>query len=290
MRVASKFLIYVGIVLITTLTLSSLIPIIEDALIGTAKTAVIKIHGPINIDSDFLTGSVSADTIIKQLKTANDSNEIKAIILDINSPGGSPVATYEIVKTIETIKKPIISVIRDTGTSGAYWIAISTDHVISNDLSIVGSVGVTASYLEISELMNKYGIEYVRLVSGEQKDIANPYKNLTTQEKERLQTIINKIFQKFKEYVDNKRNITEQAKPLVYNGTIFIGTEAKENGLIDGTGGLEEAKEWIKQKTNSNKIILIEYSQEPSILDLLTSLKNNNPLKQVLNAKNPTLS
>ena len=107
--------------------------------------------------------------------------------MEINSPGGSAVASDEIATAVKNAKKPVISLIREVGASGGYWVASASDYIIANRMSITGSIGVISSYLEFSGLMEKYGVGYERLVAGENKDLLTPYKKLEADQKALVQ-------------------------------------------------------------------------------------------------------
>ena len=129
----------------------------------------------------------SSKTIVSFLEDAEKRTNVKAILLEINSPGGGAVASDEIASQIKSMKKPVVSVIREVGASGGYWIASATDHVIANRMSITGSIGVISSYLEFSELMKEYGVGYERLIAGKYKDVGTPFRKLEVEEKQLLQ-------------------------------------------------------------------------------------------------------
>ena len=124
--------------------------------------AVINIDGEItsNDNLGFFESGVSSNKIIADLERANKNNGIKAVILEINSPGGVVVGSREIVKEVKGMNKPVIALIRDVGASGAYWIASASEWIIADEMSITGSIGVYSSYLEFSGLLEKYNISY----------------------------------------------------------------------------------------------------------------------------------
>ena len=149
------------------------------------NVALIPIEGVIvgTDDGEFLFESVtsSLDTV-ELIEKADRNPNIKAIILEINSPGGSAVASEEIANAIKKTNKTTVAWIREIGTSGAYWVSSASDHIVANRVSITGSIGVIASYLEFPGLLDRYNITYQRLVSGKYKDIGSPYKEMTTEE------------------------------------------------------------------------------------------------------------
>ena len=240
---------------------------------GSGNTAHIRIHGVISSDgnSGFGTSAVSSRFVAESIKEADENPRVKAILLDINSPGGSAVASEEIAVAVKNAEKPVVALIRDIGTSGAYWAASSADVIVSSPLSVTGSVGATASYLEFSELMKKYGLGYERLVSGEYKDSGTPFRGLNEDEKAMLQEIIGLTGEYFLQSVVENRNLTGAQANEISSGRIYIGNQAKEINLIDELGGMTKAESLLKERAGLEKIGFIEYRQKSSfgISDLL---------------------
>ena len=150
------------------------------------NTALIKISGAIVSEkgtSFLFEDATSSDEIIKLIRKADKNDKIKAIIFEINSPGGSAVASEEIANEIKKTNKTTVAWIREAGTSGAYWIASSTDYIIANRMSITGSIGVIASYLGFSGFLEEHNVTYERLVAGNLKDMGIPFKGLTPEER-----------------------------------------------------------------------------------------------------------
>ena len=132
------------------------------------NVAVIEIKGPIMSESSsgfFAEQVASADEITRLIEKANEDARIKAVIFEINSPGGSAVASDEIAAEIKKLNKTSVAWIREIGTSGAYWIASSTDHIVANRMSITGSIGVISSYLGFSGILEDHNVTLNRLVS-----------------------------------------------------------------------------------------------------------------------------
>src|SRR3989339_423358 len=160
------------------------------------NVALIPIEGVItgSEDSEFIFESVTAspDTI-ELIEKADKNPSIKAIILEINSPGGSAVASEEIANAVKKTNKTTVAWIREVGASGAYWVASSSDHIVASRMSITGSIGVIGSYLEFEGLADRYNLTYRRLVSGKYKDIGDPFRELTQEEQEILQKSLDEI-------------------------------------------------------------------------------------------------
>ena len=245
-----------------------------EAPSSSGNVALIKIHGPIvsGEQSGFFAEDVAAsDTIIDLLETAEDDPSIKAIMIEINSPGGSAVASDEIGTAMKALKKPTVSYIREVGASGGYWIASSTDYIFANRMSITGSIGVIGSYLEFSGLLRDWNITYEQLISGEHKDMGIPFKPLTKEERAILQGELDRIHIFFIEEVARNRNLTKEQVKELATGRIYLGIEAEELGLIDALGGRKDAEEYLRQQLNET-ITVAELEPPISFLDFLSSV------------------
>ncbi len=242
--------------------------------ISSGNTAHIKIRGVITSGEDSLIGAEtsSSDDIVAGIEKAEDDKRIKAILLDINSPGGSAVASEEIANAIKDAEKPVVALIRDIGTSGAYWAASGADSIVASPLSITGSVGATASYLEFSGLMKKYGVGYERLVSGEFKDSGAPFRQLDEEERKILQEIIESTGSYFAQSVRENRMLSEDAAKEISSARIYSGTQAKELKLVDELGNIETAKKKVKEIAGIESVKLVEYkTRKPlSVASLLS--------------------
>lgn len=236
----------------------ALIPI-EGVILGTEDS-----------QSFFESASFSLD-IVELIEKAHKNPNIKAIILEINSPGGSALASEEIANAIKKTNKTTVAWIREVGASGAYWVASSAEHVVASRVSITGSIGVIASYLEFPGLLERYNVTYQRLVSGKYKDIASPFKEMTSEEKAIFQQNLDAIRDYFASEVAKNRNINKKEIDKIANGLFYIGAQAKELGLIDELGGKDEAIRYIEKK-ESIKAEIVEYKKEKTLLDILSDV------------------
>jgi len=233
--------------------------------------ALIPIKGVIYVDGGSSFGEIttSSTTFSEQIEKADKNPSIKAIVLDINSPGGSAVASKEIADKIKAANKTTVAVIREVGASGGYWAASAADYIIANEMSITGSIGVISSYIEFAGLLKRYNMTYQRLVGGKYKDLGIPFKQLQPDERSILQSKINKIHEIFIKAIAENRNLTYQEAESLSTGEFYLGIEALENNLVDKVGNKDTAKEWLKQKLNITEIQFAEYKKEKTILDLL---------------------
>lgn len=235
------------------------------------NTALIQINGMISASKQGFFSGGTVDDIIYSINQAESNPKIKAIIFEINSPGGTAEASKELADKIKSINKTTIAVIREIGTSGAYWAASSCDKIVASPLSITGSIGVIASYMQFTGLLRKYNITYNRIVSGEYKDVGNPFVNLT---KEKQKILMNEVMQVYNIFVENiaeNRNMSIEDVKKIADGRFYLGKEAKEIGLIDYLGDINTAKEIIKQEINETPKI-IEYKKKASLFGKLSEL------------------
>ncbi len=242
------------------------------------NVGVIPIRGVIvasESSSVFSQDTVSSRDLVKFIKEADENPLVKIILLEINSPGGSAVASDEVARAVKNAKKPVISLIREVGASGGYWVASASDYVMANRMSVTGSVGVISSYLEFSGLMSKYGVSYERLVAGENKDLGTPYRELTATERGLLQNKLNQIHQFFVDEIVKNRGLSETKVRGIATGEFFLGVEAQELGLIDALGSQPEMEEYLKQKYGLKTITYARYELSPGLLGSLSSVFSN---------------
>lgn len=243
----------------------------EDTSLG-SKAVIIPIIGDISSYGSsgmFSTESASAQTIINQINQANSDPSIKAIIFEINSPGGTIVGSKEISDEIDRTEKPTIAWLREVAASGGYWIAASTDKIVADQATITGSIGVTGSFLEYSGLLEKYGITYEEMTSGPYKEVGSPFKEMSDSERQLLQNKINTLKDMFVEHVSSHRNMNKNKVLGLATGEIFLGKEAYEKGLVDVLGGKEEAIAIAKDLAGED-LKVVRYTYKKSLLERLT--------------------
>lgn len=240
------------------------------------NVAVIPIHGIISVGNPTMFASDMADSnsIVKLLEQAEKAPEIKAIVLDINSPGGTAVASEEIANAIKRSSKPTVALVREVGASGAFWVATSADTVFASPISITGSIGVIASYLDFSEFIEEHNVSYERMVAGRYKDIGSPFRDLTPEERAMFQQELDAIHQYFIEVVAEQRNLSVEHVQKDATGRIFLGREALELRYVDHLGDKYDVKSFLEKELGSN-VTFVAYQEEQSLLDMLTQLKNN---------------
>src|SRR3989338_4617975 len=249
----------------------------EEAILS-GNVALIPVSGTImvgNGDGLFEDSIANSKDLIDNIKKASANPEIKAILLDINSPGGSAVASQEVAREVKRVNKTVYAFIREQGTSGAYWIASSANKVVSEELALTGSIGVISSYLDFSGLLADYNVSYQRLIAGKYKDIGTPFRKLSKEEEVMLQKRLDIIHDYFINAVADNRKLPKEKVRDLATGMFYLGIEAKEMGLVDELGDMDYVTEMIKKDLNLKEINFVEYKQKRSLIDMLRRITSN---------------
>ncbi|MFZ0052825.1 MAG: signal peptide peptidase SppA, partial [Desulfobaccales bacterium] len=199
------------------------------------KVGVVEIKGIIS----------DSRTTLKQLDDFRDDPSIKAIVLRINSPGGAVGPSQEILREVEKIrqKKKVVASLGTLAASGGYYIACGADLIMANKGTATGSIGVIMEFTNVEGLTKKIGLDFFTLKSGRYKDVGSPFRPMTPEEKEYMQHLLDNIYQQFLSDVARNRKIPlEKLRPLA-EGKIYTGEEARQLGLVDVFGNLEDAIE-----------------------------------------------
>ena len=197
------------------------------------KIAVVEVRGVITESSG----------IIEEIHQYQEDEGVKAIILRIDSPGGGVGPSQEIYREISKvkIKKKVITSMGSVAASGGYYIACASDRIVANPGTITGSIGVLMEFTNIEELFKKIGIKGVVLKSGEHKDIGSPFREMTPDEKKIVQDVIDNVHQQFIEAVVKGRKMDREKVVQIADGRIMTGEQAKQLGLVDEMGNLQDA-------------------------------------------------
>ncbi|MEM2874003.1 MAG: signal peptide peptidase SppA [Candidatus Nanoarchaeia archaeon] len=266
----AKVLMALAIILFIVVSISIMLKVRQDFSLKPV-IAVIPVHGEIGINSE-----ADPIAITKLIQKADKELTVRAIIIDINSPGGSAVGSKQIADAIKLAEKPTVALIREVGASGALWIATSADRVVADPVSITGSIGVTASYVSFENLMQKYGITYNRLVTGELKDAGTPYKELTPQEREYIMKKITIIKDIFVQAIAENRNLPVKTVSELADGGIWLGSEAQAYGIVDILGGEKEAQKTAEQLAGITESRLLRLEEKrPPLFELLSGGTNS---------------
>jgi len=233
------------------------------------KVGVVEITGVI----------LDSKEIIENIKTFREDKTVKAIVLRIESPGGgvgpSQEIFHEVRKTIK--KKKVVASMGAVAASGGYYVAAGTNGIVANPGTITGSIGVIMGYTNFQEVFRKIGLTPVVIKSGEFKDIGSPVREMTEKEKKILQNFVGRIHRQFVNDASKGRGIESGKMMALADGRIFSGEEAKELGLIDRLGNLEDAVEWAGRLGGIKGKVSTVYPEEkgiPMLKELMTSSVN----------------
>ena len=237
------------------------------------KVAVIYVQGPMVTDNipDGL-GYASSEQICRELRAAEKDPFVKAIVLRINSPGGTPAAAQEIVSQIKRTREkvPVVVSMGELAASGAYYISAPVDRIVANPDTMTGSIGVVWVFENKEGYFQEEGLNYTIIKSGEFKDMGAPWRNLTEEEKEYSQEVVMDSYERFIEEIAEGRNISITDVKKLADGRIYLGENAKELGLVDDIGNLYDAIDIAAKMGGISGTPEVDYrNQAPDILGLL---------------------
>jgi len=198
----------------------------------------------------------------------------KALVVYINSPGGSTYASERLYKSLRRVaaKKPVVAVIGTVGASGGYMTALAGDRIFAGESSITGSIGVIVQLTEFSKLMEKLGVSASSITSGKLKGEPSPFKPLSPEGRENLQDMVSATHEWFVDMVASRRPISRDKAELLANGGVQIGLVAVKTGLIDELGGFPEARKWLESEKEipaSLPVLLADYSAPRGLAERL---------------------
>ncbi len=210
------------------------------------KVALLKVHGTISLSGDggFLSEEQATPRGFKgMLEQAEGDGSVKAILVEINSPGGSVVASEEMARAIKEAKKPVVCWLAEIATSGGYYVASACDLIVADRATITGSLGVISIFPEYSGLLGKLGVNMTVVKAGEFKDFSSGFRPMTEEELAMMSDVVNEIYETFLADIALNRNLSLDHVRNVAEGKIYTGPTAKELGLVDEIGSRQEAVE-----------------------------------------------
>src|SRR3989344_417911 len=190
----------------------------------------------------------SSEEIVNTIQEAESDPKVKAILLEVDSPGGSGVAAEEIANALKYSTKPTVAQIRESGVSAAYWSATGAKTIFASANSDVGGIGVTMSYLQNVNQNTQNGLEFIELNTGKFKNAGDPNKPLTAEEQKLFQRDLDIMLDNFISDVAHNRSIPLEEVRKLADGSSMLGTMALQNKLIDKIGGQTEVKRYLKEK------------------------------------------
>ncbi len=215
-------------------------------------------------------GGAYSERIIEHLDRAQEDASVKAIVLRVNSPGGSVVASDEIYQKMLEVEKPIVVSMGELAASGGYYISAPADLIVANPATLTGSIGVITQVPNLEELMEKIGVEVVVIKSGAHKDEGSPFREMTEEEKAIWQAIIDEAYDQFVTIVAEGRDLPEEKVREIADGRVYTGKQAMKLGLVDELGNLPEAIDRAAELGGiEGEPRLVEYHRPPTLFETL---------------------
>ena len=248
---------------------------VEDGAAGAGKIAVIPVQGIIYTDDQTEWGTSMVDDIKNALQTASDDDNVKAVVLAVNSPGGEVTASdiiyHEVLKVQK--KKPVVVAMTSLAASGAYYIACAADWIVANETTFTGSIGVIIQSLNYEGLFDKVGLDAVVFKSGKFKDMLSGSRPMTPEEQAYVESMVMQVYERFLGIVSRARNLpADGLRDTFADGRIITGKDAKEAGLVDQLGYVEDAYDKARALADAPDAGVIRYQSGINFQRLLRLL------------------
>src|SRR4029078_3834689 len=246
------------------------------------KIALIVMRGFISSSLSGNVGDSMVDDMRMALQQARDDEHVRAVVLEIDSPGGEVTASDVIYNWVvrTRAKKPVVVYMDSLAASGGYYVACGGKYLMANDTTITGSIGVIVQTLNYEQFFNKVGLASVVFKSGKFKDMLNGARPMTPEEREFVQNFVMKTYDKFLGIVAKERNLpADGLRNSIADGRIFSGKEALENKLIDGVCQIEDAYAKAKQLSGAPEAVVVRYAAPFSLGRFFRALGETNQSK-----------
>jgi protease IV len=236
--------------------------------------AVVRVEGTIlsGDETDSSTNAISG-TVISQLQAAAADPTVKAIILRVDSPGGSVTGSAQIWEAVNKLEKPVVASMSAVAASGGYYVSAPADYIIARPDTLTGSLGVIMTLYDATELIEKAGIKVIDITSGENKAIGSMFAEMTPEQRQILEGLATESYNEFVRIIAEGRGMSEAEVLPLADGRVYSGRQALENGLIDALGDFDEAVQKAAELGGiPGEPRIVEYEQLPSISEFLTGL------------------
>jgi len=251
---------------------------------GKTKVARIDIRGVIMHGKQRSIFSVSKDpveTAVRMIRTAADDKNVRAVILVVDSPGGGVTASDIIYNELRKFKesdpeRKVVALFEDLAASGGYYVAAGSDYIIAHPTTITGSIGVLISSINLKGFGDKYGIKSVTIASGKNKDMLNPFKDLSEEQQKLLQTTVDEMYRRFVKIVAEGRSLPEEEVMKIADGRLLTATEALNSRLIDRIGYWDDAMAETCRLLKVESVKVIRYKEAFSFASILDAVQDIN--------------
>jgi protease IV len=246
-------------------------PLEEDTVEGkgTAKILLLDLAGMLSDDTPGFSITTAPPRVpllarvAEELQKAEKDKRVKALIVRINSPGGTITASDTLYREIYEFKRrkkiPVIAAIMDVGASGGYYAALAADTIVAHPTAVTGSIGVVMLTVNAQGLMEKIGVAPLAIKSGAMKDAGSPFRSLNPEERAVFQGVIDDMYGRFVKLIARTRKIPEERVRAFADGRIYTAEQAHELGLVDRVGYLDEVVDMAKKAAGVDKARVIMY-------------------------------
>lgn len=250
---------------------------------GTVKVARIAVEGVILRETEsglFSTPMNMVDSVLAQIRAAQADDAVRAILLEVDSPGGGITASDEIYRALLGFRdsaedRVVVVFMRDLAASGGYYVAMAGDWLIAQPTTVLGSIGVIMQSLNVKGLSEKIGVTDVTIKSGANKDLLNPFNDVDPAQRKLLQDMIDAMYEQFLAIVHESRSeIPEAELRRLADGRLFVGPQALKLGLVDQIGFWEDALEKTAALLQTDSVKVVRYEQPVDFLSWLMSMRS----------------
>jgi protease-4 len=246
---------------------------------GSQKIALISIEGVISsrpVQQMFYKTPSMVKTVTAQLEQASSDDDVQAIILEINSPGGGMTASDVLHNEIQKFKKDsgkkVIAFMKDVAASGGYYTAVCGDKIMAHPTTVTGSIGVIMMMLNLEDFLKWIHVSEKVIKSGPHKDMGSSTRKMTEKEEALFQEIIDEMYDRFVEVVAEGRSMDKEKVRTLADGRWYTGKQALEHGLIDSLGYFDDAVELAKQEAGLTSAKVIRYRRKVGLSELILSV------------------
>jgi protease IV len=234
------------------------------------RIGVIELKGEIGTGR----GGIESDEELKVIKRFLDDNDMKAVVVRIDSPGGAVAPSQEIYDELKKLadKKTVVCSMGNLAASGGFYIAMACPHILAEPGTLTGSIGVISQFPNVKGLAEKLHVKMETLKSGKLKDAGNPFRDMTAEDRAYWQTLIDQVYEQFLQAVVESRELPEEEVRKVADGRVLTGEQAQELGLIDELGNFNDAVDAAKEKaglTGEPKLVYPHEDRSHFIEDIL---------------------
>jgi signal peptide peptidase sppA, 67K type len=268
-----------------TLTINDMKLVAQNKEYSKNRIAIVYAVG--EIDGSNKNDGIDSEDISEDLLDIADNDKIKAVVLRINSPGGSAYGSEQIWKAVSVVKskKPIVVSMGDYAASGGYYIACNTDRIFAQPTTLTGSIGIFGIFPNIGGLTDKLGIKFDNVKTNKYSDFGATYRPMSTEERVILQRYINNGYELFTKRCAEGRNMNIDSLKAIAEGRIYSGTDAMRLGLVDEMGGLEEAIAFAAKKANISDYTLKYYPSVKSLIEQISDIFSTSVAERIVKSQ-----